>query len=221
MMIHSILSKVATFLSRCFYKINVQDLEHIPPAPTPVIVIANHISYLDPVIVTGILSRNTHFLVDYEIYNWPIANYVFKAVGGIPIAPRFADAKILEKAFELSTKKLSEGKLIAIYPEGKITYTGDVNIFRSGVLEIYKRAPKNTVIIPIGINGLWGSWLSRSNGGALKGFWNSRKQSGFFFRRQVSVKIGKPFQLTSQQLQDSNQCCELLQKHVTNLMEPI
>jgi len=72
---------------------------------------------------------------------------------------------MMEKAFDEVAKALDEGELVGIFPEGRITDTGELYPFRPGVSRILER---NAVpVIPLALQGLWGSFFSRKDGAAM------------------------------------------------------
>jgi 1-acyl-sn-glycerol-3-phosphate acyltransferase len=92
----------------------------------------------------------------------------------IPIAGKKEDPALMERAFEEVEKCLAEGELVGIFPEGVITYTGDINPFRPGVERILAKSP--VPVVPMALRGLWGSFFSRRGGPAMsrppRRFWS-------------------------------------------------
>jgi 1-acyl-sn-glycerol-3-phosphate acyltransferase len=92
---------------------------------------------------------------------------VFRTGKAIPVASKKDDPAILEQAFEKVAEALANGELVAIFPEGRITDTGELYPFRPGIRRIVERTP--VPVIPLALKGLWGSFFSRvHNGRAMR-----------------------------------------------------
>ena len=73
---------------------------------------------------------------------------------------------MLERAFTAVGDALDAGDLVCIFPEGRITTTGDLNPFRPGIERILARNP--VPVVPMALRGLWGSFFSRRGGAAMR-----------------------------------------------------
>jgi 1-acyl-sn-glycerol-3-phosphate acyltransferase len=116
--------------------------------------------------------------MDHNIFRVPVLNFIFRTGRAIPIASLRDDPGLLEKAYEQIALGLEAGDVICIFPEGRITDTGEIYPFRPGMKRIVERTP--VPVIPLALRGLWGSFFSRKGGRAM-----SRP-----FRRGVFSKIG-------------------------------
>ena len=152
-------------LSNVFYRIRVEGLEHIPDEG-PCVITPNHISYIDFMLVAGTIKRPIHFVMDVAFADLPIMRRFVRSELVIPIASPKRDEIAYEQAFVSIRKKLREGWLVGIFPEGLITYDGALNPFKKGVERIIERDP--CPVVPVAINGMWGSWFSRKDGPAFK-----------------------------------------------------
>jgi 1-acyl-sn-glycerol-3-phosphate acyltransferase len=92
-------------------------------------------------------------------------SWFFRQAKAIPIAPAHEDPQMLERAYDEVARALSDGDLVCIFPEGKITATGELNPFRQGVQQIIRRTP--VPVVPMALRGLWGSFFSREGGAAM------------------------------------------------------
>jgi hypothetical protein len=70
---------------------------------------------------------------------------------------------MLERAYDEVARALGDGDLVCIFPEGRITTTGELNPFRPGIERILERTP--VPVVPMALRGLWGSFFSRIHGG--------------------------------------------------------
>lgn len=154
-------------LMRVFYRIQTRDLHHIP-SRGPVLLVCNHVSFIDSFVVGGSIKREPRFVMDVGFYEVPIINWLFRTVKAIPIAPAKKDPQLLEQAYDRIEQELLDGQVVLVFPEGAITWDGEMTAFKEGVERIVKRTPVR--VVPMALRGLWGSWFSRSNGGTFKGF---------------------------------------------------
>ena len=155
---------LAWLLIHTFYRLKKRGVEHIPHEG-PAVVICNHVSFVDPVILMAVSPRPIRFIMDHRIFRTPIISFIFRHSRAIPIAPAKEDPVMMEKAFEEAGKALDEGELIGIFPEGRITDTGELYPFRPGTARILERNP--VPVIPLALQGLWGSFFSRKDGAAM------------------------------------------------------
>jgi 1-acyl-sn-glycerol-3-phosphate acyltransferase len=154
---------VAWVLSRFVYRFKVVGDEHIPSAGAAVIV-CNHVSFVDAVLLMAASPRPMRFLMDHRIFKVPVLGWLFKLAKAIPIAPQKEDPAAYEAAFEAAAAVLREGDLLAIFPEGGITRDGTLQPFKAGVMKILERARADGVavsVIPMALTNLWGSFFSR------------------------------------------------------------
>ncbi len=155
---------IAWVLIHLFYRLQARGVEHIPHEGAALIV-CNHVSFVDPVILMAVSPRPIRFVMDHRIFRTPIISFIFRHGRAIPIAPAKEDAAMMERAFEEVSAALREGELVGIFPEGRITDSGEVCPFRPGVTRILERDP--VPVIPLALQGLWGSFFSRKNGPAM------------------------------------------------------
>ncbi len=154
---------VAWVASRCVYRFKVTGDAHIPTDGAAVIV-CNHVSFVDAVLLMAASPRPIRFLMDHRIFRVPVLGALFKLAKAIPIAPQKEDAAAYEAAFEAAAAVLREGDLLAIFPEGGITADGQLQPFKGGVMKILERAQADGLqvpVIPMALTNLWGSFFSR------------------------------------------------------------
>ena len=123
-------------------------------------------------------------VMDHEIFRIPVLNFVFRTGKAIPIAPARADPALLGRAYDQIARALEAGDLVCIFPEGRITDTGEMNPFRSGIRRIVERTP--VAVIPLALRGLWGSFFSRKDGPAMS------RPSRLLPLRPIAVAVGRP-----------------------------
>ena len=157
-------------LSHSMYRVEHRGLEHIPDEGAALLV-CNHVSFVDALLITGAVRRPIRFVMYYKIYNLPVLNFVFRTVGAIPIAGRQEDLLTYDRAFKKIAEYLAAGELVCIFPEGKLTADGEIDAFKSGVTTVLKDSP--VPVIPMALQGLWGSFFSRDpNKGFLRRLWS-------------------------------------------------
>ena len=110
--------------------------------------------------------------MDHRIFKTPVLSFVFRTGKAIPIASAKEDPSMLERAFADVAQALRAGDLVGIFPEGRITDTGDLYPFRPGVKRILEETP--VPVVPIALRGLWGSFFSRKGGAAMTQPWRLR-----------------------------------------------
>ncbi|MBN3800193.1 MULTISPECIES: MFS transporter [Burkholderia] len=149
---------VAWVLVHTFYRIRLVHAERIP-AEGAAVLVCNHVSYVDALVLAAASPRPIRFVMDHRIFKTRFASWVFRHAKAIPIAPRHEDPAMLARAYDACEAALKEGELVCIFPEGKLTKTGDINTFHHGIMEILGRTP--APVIPMALRGLWGSYFSR------------------------------------------------------------
>jgi 1-acyl-sn-glycerol-3-phosphate acyltransferase len=140
------------------YHVKKQGLDNIPEEG-PAVLVCNHVSYVDALIIAGCIRRPIRFVVYYKIYNLPVLNFIFRTAGAIPIAGKYEDEALMEKAFTDIDKALQGGDLVCVFPEGKLTANGEMNTFRPGIERIIQSTP--VPVVTMALRGLWGSAFSR------------------------------------------------------------
>lgn len=186
------------FISKVFYKVEVEGLENIPENGS-FIVASNHVSFVDWVFLMGLVDRPVHFVIDWNYYYAPMGPFWFKQAGLIPIATRKESPEVLAKAFSRIQDNINKGHVLGVFPEGWITRDGKMRKFQPGIQKISKE--NNVPIVLFAIDGLWGSMFSFKNGRVLLKF-PERISLG---RRPVKIKISRPIspsEYNSQNAQD-------------------
>ncbi|WP_313920359.1 MFS transporter [Tahibacter sp.] len=145
-------------LVNTLYRIRLDGLDHIPEEG-PALLVSNHVSFMDALIIGGSVRRPVRFVMYYKIFNIPVLSFIFRTAKAIPIAGYKENPELLAKAFEEVDKELAEGNVVCIFPEGGLTKDGEIAEFKSGVEKILERRP--VPVVPLALRGLWGSIFSR------------------------------------------------------------
>jgi 1-acyl-sn-glycerol-3-phosphate acyltransferase len=155
---------VALIATRVVYRFKVRGEEHIPTTGAALLV-CNHVSFVDPVLLMAASPRPIRFIMDHQIFKMPVLGWFFKLVKAIPIAPQREDPVAYEQAFEQAREVLSDGELLCIFPEGAITRDGQIAEFKGGVMKLLETNP--VPVVPLALQNLWGSFFSRKDGKAM------------------------------------------------------
>jgi 1-acyl-sn-glycerol-3-phosphate acyltransferase len=182
-----VLRFLAWVLTRLVYRFRVHGAHAIATQGATVL-IANHVSYVDAVLMTAASPRPIVFLMDYRIFDMPVLGWLFKWVNAIPVATHDEDEAIYHRAMQKAQEVLAAGDVLAIFPEGSITRDGQVHAFKPGVIKILEQAQQANVpvrVVPAALINVWGSFFSRIEpaGAMTKPF-----RRGWFNR--VALNIG-------------------------------
>jgi len=152
-------------LTHSIYRVKKEGLDNIPDEG-PAILVCNHVSFADSLLIAGAIRRPVRFVIYYKIFKIPILNFVFRSVKAIPIAGAREDITMLRKAYADISEALRNGDLICLFPEGEITKDGEIQTFKPGIKKMLKRDA--VPVIPMALSGLWGSLFSRKDGPIIK-----------------------------------------------------
>jgi 1-acyl-sn-glycerol-3-phosphate acyltransferase len=150
---------VAFIASRLVYRFRIHGDEHIP-TQGPALLVCNHVSFVDAVLLMAASPRPIRFLMDHRIFRVPVLGWLFRLAKAIPIAPQKEDPATYEQAFEQARAVLDDGELLCIFPEGGITRDGTLQPFKGGVMKILDGRP-DIPVVPLALQNLWGSFFSR------------------------------------------------------------
>ena len=153
-------------LAHVFYRLRIEGQERIPEEG-PIVLASNHVTFVDWMLIAGACRRPARFVMHYSFMNIPVARWIFKGAGVIPIASQKESPSTLKAAFDTIAEALKNGEVVCIFPEGQLTRDGKFNEFRAGIERIVERNP--APVVPIALTGLWGSYFSRERGKAMKG----------------------------------------------------
>jgi 1-acyl-sn-glycerol-3-phosphate acyltransferase len=176
---------VVWILINTLYRIRTEGLDRIPDEG-PCIIAANHVSFIDALIVGGTIRRPVRFVMYYKIFRIPVLSWIFKTAGAIPIAGAKEDPDLMEKAFDRIEEYLRAGEVVGIFPEGGLTPDGSIQPFRPGIEKILARTP--VPVVPIALRNLWRSMWSRR---WLK-LRMQRARLPRRFRARIEVIVGDP-----------------------------
>lgn len=185
-----IYSALPEFLVRCFvwlltslvYRLRVSGAKNVPETGAA-IVVANHVSYLDPIILAAAIHRPVRFAMGRRIFEIAPLKWFYRQTKAIPFAAAKEDETLVKTAFERIDAELAAGHIVCIFPEGDIIRNGHIQRFWPDIEKILKRRP--VTVIPMSLGRLRGRCFSHSAKS------EARRWPGRLFAR-VSVKIGQP-----------------------------
>ncbi|MEP7187041.1 MAG: MFS transporter, partial [Rhodanobacter sp.] len=174
---------ITWILVNTLYRARVEGKQHIPEEG-PAVLVCNHVSFMDPLLLMANLRRPMRFVMYYKIFNTPLLSFVFRTAKAIPIAGYKEDPEVLQHAYEVIDEALAAGEVVCIFPEGGLTRDGEIGPFRGGVERILQRRP--VPVIPMALRGLWGSVWSRRDSML------HRTRLPRRFRAQVELVVDSP-----------------------------
>jgi 1-acyl-sn-glycerol-3-phosphate acyltransferase len=199
----------AFVLTHWVYRFKVRGDEHIPTRGAALLV-CNHVSYVDAVLLMAASPRPIRFIMDHRIFATPVLGWFFRLVKAIPVAPKGEDPAAYAAAFAAARDVLLDGELLLIFPEGGLTRDGQMKPFKGGVMKILADLPDehraSLPVIPCALHNLWGSFFSHAGGKAM----SQPLRRGVF--NHVGLSVGEP--LTAESVSP-----EALQARVTQELE--
>ena len=141
------------------YRVRKVGLERIPQEG-PAILICNHVSYVDALVISAACRRPIRWVMDHRIFKVPFLSFFFRTARAVPIAPAREDPALLEQAYARIAKELEAGELVGLFPEGQLTSDGEMNAFRGGIMRILGATP--VPVVPMALSGLWRSLFARN-----------------------------------------------------------
>jgi 1-acyl-sn-glycerol-3-phosphate acyltransferase len=180
----------AWMMSGLLYRVRYVNRDAIPQQGAAILV-ANHVSFVDALLLMAASPRPIRFVMDAQIFKMPLLSWVFRKLNAIPITSAKDDAFFMEQAFLQVAKELEDGQLVCIFPEGRLTSDGQIGQFRQGISKIL--ALHAAPVVPCALQGLWGSFFSRKDGAAM----TRPFVRGVFSKVQVVVGSAVPPELAT------------------------
>jgi len=174
-------------LVRVLYRLRVEGMEEHLPDEGAALIVCNHASYMDALILSAAIPRPVRFVMYYRIFNTPVMRWIFRTAKAIPIAGAREDPALMQRAFDAVDAALAEGELVGIFPEGALTKDGQMVPFKSGVEKILGRAAaagRPVPVVPMALRGMWASMWSRRDSRLRRATLPRR------FRAHVGVAVG-------------------------------
>jgi 1-acyl-sn-glycerol-3-phosphate acyltransferase len=174
---------LAWLLIHTIHRVKGVNLDRIP-AHGGAVLVCNHVSYVDALVIMAASPRPIRFVVDHGIFSMTLLGWLFKTANAIPIAPASLIPGQAEQAYCAIAQALADGDLVCIFPEGKLTNTGEIDAFKGGIAKIVAQAC--VPVIPMALCGLWGHLLSRNDD---RRFERTFRRG---WRSQLALTVGQP-----------------------------
>ena len=174
---------------RTLYRLRPHGIEANVPDEGAALIVCNHVSYMDALILSATIPRPVRFVMYYKIFNIPVMRWIFRTAKAIPIAGAREDPALMQAAFDEVDRALADGELVCIFPEGALTRDGEMAAFKSGVEKILERRP--VPVVPMALRGMWDSMWSRRDTRL------GRMRVPRRFRAHIEVAAGPPVEGTS------------------------
>jgi acyl-[acyl-carrier-protein]-phospholipid O-acyltransferase / long-chain-fatty-acid--[acyl-carrier-protein] ligase len=165
-------------LVRFFYRVDPLGLENLPEGGF--LLLPNHITWVDALVLQFACPRPIRYIVDQEFYDKPLLRSFMRTVGCIPI-----DVRHSRSAIRAAAEQLAAGEIVCLFPEGQLTRSGTLLRLRRGYELIAQHA--NATVVPVWLDRLWGSVFSFQGG---KFFTKWPKELPY----RVTVAFGKPLE---------------------------
>ncbi len=170
------------------------------PKEGPVLLMPNHVSYLDPPAAGSCCSRQVYFMAKAELFKIPALGKLIYSVGAFPVTRGTSDVGAIKHAFRL----LKEGRMVNIFPEGRRSKDGLLGEPQRGALMVAIKS--DAVLIPTAIKGT-DKCLSTLNKG--------------LHRTKTTVRYGRPLKRDDLEGLDSHEACRILGERWTEAMEEL
>ena len=160
------------------YRLKVSGIDNIPKEG-PVMLLGNHISYIDFAFIQWSTPRKIRFVVHDDYYSKPIINWFLRGVGAVSIRPESS-----RNAMQNIINLLNDDCVVCLFPEGHVSTTGELSDLKRGFEKVLSQSKEGVVIVPFAINNMWGSFFSKAPRAV-------KRKMRFSLRREVRLKIGK------------------------------
>ncbi len=163
------------------YGFRIASRSHMPRTG-PALVASNHVTWIDGFLLLAVLPARTHVLVNATYISLPVVRWLARRAGSIPVPSQGPHAQ--RHAISAVRKAFDRGEIVLIFPEAQLTRNGLLGPFYRG-LEAMLKGHDAVPVIPVFLDGLWGSLFSHSD----DCFFCKRPQG---WRRTVCVAFGPP-----------------------------
>jgi len=159
------------------YRLKVSGIDNIPK-DGPVLLLGNHISYIDFALIQWATPRTIRFVVHDDYYSKPIFNSILRGVGAVSIRPENS-----RNAMQNIINLLNDDCVVCLFPEGHVSTSGELSDLKRGFEKVLSQSKEAVIVVPFAIKNMWGSFFSKAPRSV-------KKRMKFRLRREVKVKIG-------------------------------
>lgn len=167
-------------LTHTVYRIRIIGSENLP-ARGPALLVSNHISFVDALLIGASLQRFIRFMLDRSYYEIPWLRWLFRLMRAVPVSA--ASRRGIVESLRAARRELEQGHVVCIFAEGAISRTGHLLPFKRGYEKIVEGL--DVPIIPVHLDEVWGSIFSFNDG---RFFWKKPKKIPY----RVTVSFGAP-----------------------------
>ncbi len=160
------------------YRLRVNGIENIPKHG-PVLLLGNHISYIDFALIQWATSRTIRFVVHDDYYSKPVFNWILRGVGAVSIRPENS-----RNAMQNIINLLNDDCIVCLFPEGHVSTSGELSDLKRGFEKVLSQSKEGVIVVPFAVNNMWGSFFSKAPRAV-------KRSMKFSLRREVNVRIGK------------------------------
>ncbi len=160
------------------YRLRVNGIENIPKHG-PVLLLGNHISYIDFALIQWATSRTIRFVVHDDYYSKPVFNWILRGVGAVSIRPENS-----RNAMQNIINLLNDDCIVCLFPEGHVSTSGELSDLKRGFEKVLSQSKEGIIVVPFAVNNMWGSFFSKAPRVV-------KRSMKFSLRREVNVRIGK------------------------------
>lgn len=190
-MVYNFIKFIATIIVNLFWSVKIEG-ENISKFQDSFILAANHVSYLDPIVLGIVVKRRINFITKREVYDNPFLNFLLKRIGAIPVDKNSINSASIKKSLAL----LRDKQILGIFPEGTRSSDGKLLELNKGMVKIALQA--EVPIIPVGLNGTFEIYPPGA------------KFPSLFKNQVIHINFGKPYFLDSNKSKDSEYIKESL-----------
>ncbi|MDC0596722.1 1-acyl-sn-glycerol-3-phosphate acyltransferase [Candidatus Pseudothioglobus singularis] len=159
------------------YRLKVSGIDNIPK-DGPVLLLGNHISYIDFALIQWATPRTIRFVVHDDYYSKPTFNWILRGVGAVSIRPENS-----RNAMQNIINLLNDDCVVCLFPEGHVSTSGELSDLKRGFEKVLSQSKEAVIVVPFAIKNMWGSFFSKAPRAV-------KKRMKFRLRREVKVKIG-------------------------------
>ncbi len=141
-------------LGKVLYRLRIQGAENLPAGGA--LVVSNHISYVDALLLQVVFPRKLWFFAVHGRQRRGLPLWFYRISGVIPLSAARAS-----EGLRLAIRKMKEGELVCVFPEGQVSRTGALMEIRKGFEALARRAA--VPVVPVFIDSLWGSIFTYAN----------------------------------------------------------
>ena len=152
---------VVWLLVHSLYRLEKKGMESIPDEG-PALLVCNHVSYVDSLVITAACRRPIRFVIDRRFFAMPVLSFLLTQGRAIPIAADGDETIPDEGTLAEIRAALAAGELVAVFPEGGLSMDGEVRAFLPWIDRVL--GGTSAPVVPLALTGLWGSLFSRRDG---------------------------------------------------------